>query len=41
MIITDYNKMTISEIEKINKNMGISFVIENGEISGVEIDEKL
>ena len=36
MIITDYNRMSVEELEVINKSLGIGFVIENGEIIATE-----
>lgn len=36
MIITDYNKMSIEELQTINKNLGIGFVIEDGAIVATE-----
>lgn len=35
MIITDYNKMSINELEAINKALGKEYVIENGKITEV------
>lgn len=35
MIITDYNKMSINELEAINKVLGKEYVVENGEITEV------
>lgn len=40
MIVTDYNKMTIFEIEKIYKKMGVYFIIASGKIVGIEIDNQ-
>ena len=34
MIITDFNEMSICEIEAINKGLGIEFLINDGKIVG-------
>lgn len=36
MIITDYNEMSINELEVINKVLHKEYVIENGKITKVE-----
>lgn len=36
MVITDFNSMTIEELEVINATMGINFLINNGKIVGTE-----
>ena len=39
MIVTDFNKMAICELEAINKGLGIEFEINDGKIvSAVTID---
>lgn len=38
MILTDYNKMTISELKKLHDVVGTAFIIENGHISGVDFN---
>lgn len=35
MIITDYNEMSINELEVISKVLGKEYIIENGAITGV------
>lgn len=35
MIITDYNKMSINELEVLSKVLKKEFIIENGMITGV------
>lgn len=40
MIVTDYNKMSISELEAISMVLGKEYIIEDGEITKVE-DAKL
>lgn len=34
MIITDYNEMSINELEVMNKVLNKEFTIENGKITG-------
>ena len=36
MIITDYNLMSIEELQVINENLGIEYQINDGEIVSVE-----
>ena len=36
MIITDYNKMTLEELEAINYALRIEFTIEDGKITEAE-----
>lgn len=36
MVITDYNEMSLEELTVINENLGITFVIEDGKITGSE-----
>lgn len=40
MIITDYNKMTLSELESVYKKTGARFVIKAGKITGVTKKKK-
>lgn len=35
MFVTDLNKMSIEELLVINNGLGVSYVIENGGITGV------
>lgn len=36
MIITDFNKMTLEDLEKIHYFLGLSFEINDGQIDGFE-----
>ena len=36
MIITNYNEMTLEELEVINRAFGCEYVIEDGEITEVK-----
>lgn len=36
MINLDFNKMTVKELEKINKVLSVGFVIQDGKIKGAE-----
>ena len=36
MIITDFNQMTISELNAIHRGLGVSFDINDGKIVGTE-----
>lgn len=36
MIVSDYNSMTIEELQVINENLGIEFQINDGKIVGTE-----
>lgn len=33
MIITDFNEMTLEELERMNKKIGLYYFIENGKIT--------
>lgn len=35
MIITDFNEMSIGDLQKIAEGLPMSFIIEDGRISGV------
>lgn len=39
MIITDFNEMPIGDLQKIAEGLPMSFVIENGKITGVRREE--
>lgn len=34
MVITDYNEMSLEELTVINENLGISFIVEDGKVTG-------
>lgn len=36
MLITDFNKLTVEEIEQVNSSARISFLINDGKIAGAE-----
>lgn len=36
MLITDFNKLAVEEIEQVNSSAGISFLINDGMIVGAE-----
>lgn len=40
MIVTDFNKMPIGDLEKISQGLPISFVIEDGKITRAERREE-
>lgn len=40
MIITDFNKMPVRDLEKISQGLPISFVIEDGKITKTERREE-
>lgn len=40
MIITDFNEMSIGDLEKISQGLTISFVIEDGKITRAERREE-
>ena len=41
MKVTDFNDMTIKELEILNNNMGYGFIVEHGKIRGVEFENIL
>ena len=40
MIITDFNQMSVGDLEKISEGLPISFVIEDGKITKAERREE-
>lgn len=40
MIITNFNEMSVGDLEKISQGLPISFVIENGKITRAERREE-
>ena len=36
MIITNFNEMTLEELEVINQNFGYEYIIEDGKITAVK-----
>lgn len=36
MVVSDYNSMTVEELQVINENLGIEFRVNDGKITGAE-----